>query len=73
MTKGITINKHEFNVRRVDELNLDILAKEEELTNTVGFFNVLKVKLELRKLYKMINNHGTEVLQFERQNLNYNN
>lgn len=65
MTKGITINKHEFNVRRVDELNLDILAKEQELLETEGFYNTLKVKLELRKLYKQINNHGSEVLLFE--------
>lgn len=69
-TRFISINKHEFNVRRVSELNEVILAKEEELRNTKGFINTMKVKLELRKLYKQITVHGSEVMAFETSKLN---
>lgn len=65
MNKNISDNKHEFNVRRVSELNDTILKLEEELKVTTGFFNSLKLRSELRRLYKQINVHGSEVLEYE--------
>lgn len=65
VNKYITMNKHEFNVRRVEELNSDILAKEKELETVKGFFNTLRVKSQLSRLYRLINIHGSEVLEFE--------
>ncbi|MDY0278281.1 MAG: hypothetical protein RBQ97_09390 [Acholeplasma sp.] len=70
MYKNISINKNEYNVRRVDELNVELLEKEKELENTVGFFNRLKVKNDIRKITKLLNTHGSEVLEFEYLNQN---
>ncbi len=63
--QNISINKHEYNVRRVTEINSLILTKEEELKNTTGLINIFKVKRELKKLYKDIAIHGREVLEYE--------
>lgn len=71
MTNTISVNKHEYNQRRVLELNKEILKKESELKNTKGFINKIKIKLELRKLFKEINIHGEETLQFETSNSSY--
>lgn len=68
--RHISQNKHEFNVRRMDELNEVIKEKELELKKANGFFQTLVIKAELRKLYKQLNNHGTEVLEFEYYNAN---
>lgn len=68
MTKTISVNKHEFNVRKVDEINERILKKEEQLKETTNFFTILKKRRELRKLYKQIRVHGEEVLEFENRN-----
>lgn len=70
MIKSISDNKHEFNVRRVEEINEAILEKEAELKNIEGFVKTIKVKLELRRLYKQINIHGTEVLRYEHDKAN---
>ncbi len=66
--KNISINKHEYNERRVIELNKEILNLENKLKDTKGFINVLKLRLRLRKLYKTIHIHGEETLEFEKQN-----
>lgn len=63
--KFISTNKNEFNARRVEELDILILEKEKELKEISGFLNSLKIRLELRKLYKEINTHGSEVLEYE--------
>lgn len=63
--KFISTNKNEFNTRRVEELDILILEKEKELKEISGFLNSLKIRLELRKLYKEINTHGSEVLEYE--------
>lgn len=69
LQKYISQNKHEFNVRRVDELNKEILAKESELKNTKGFLAKFKLRIEIKNLYRTLNDHGNEVLAFEyRQN-----
>lgn len=70
MYKNISDNKHEFNVRRVSELNDTILKLEEELKVTTGFFNSLKLRSELKRLYRQINAHGNEVLEYEYSKLN---
>jgi len=61
----ISTNKHEYNIRRVDELSGRILMKEKELDNASGLLEVIKIKLQLRKLNKQINVHGSEVLHYE--------
>ncbi len=63
--QNISINKHEYNVRRVEELDSLIIAKEKELRKTSGLINIIKAKIELKKLYKDISVHGKEVLEFE--------
>lgn len=68
--RHISQNKHEYNVRRMDEINEVIKEKELELENAEGFFQTFVIKLELRKLYKELNNHGTEVLEYEYLNAN---
>lgn len=65
MLRYISANKNEYNVRKVEELNDLILEKEKELVNTKGFINTLKLKIEIKKLYKQINTHGSEVMQYE--------
>ncbi len=65
MGKHISINKHEYNLRKVEELNNEIALKEETLKDTTGFINVLKLKHEIKKLYKQLDIHGTEVLAYE--------
>lgn len=66
----ISQNKHEYNVRRMDEINEQIKEKELELKNASGFFHTFVLKSELRKLYKDLNAHGTEVLEYEYFNSN---
>lgn len=66
----ISQNKHEFNMRRVEELNIQILNKEKELRNSEGFLAKFKLRNEIKKLYKSLNNHGNEVLEFEYRQLN---
>ncbi len=68
MPKNISINKHEYNQRRVIELNKEILKLENKLKETKGFINILKLKLKLKKLYKTINIHGEETLEYEIKN-----
>lgn len=65
MIRTVTVNRYEFSVRKVDELNEAILLKEQELKSTKGFLNTYLVKLELKKLYKQINLHGEDVIQYE--------
>lgn len=66
---NISINKHNYNIRRVNELNQEIIKKEKELVNTKGFFNTLEIKAEIRELYKKLNAHGQEVIDYEIENL----
>lgn len=61
----ISQNKHEYNVRRIEELNKMIKEKESELKKADGFFQTFLIKHDLRKLHKQLNIHGTEVLEFE--------
>ena len=68
----ISANKHEFNVRRVDELIAVIDEKEKELKTTEGFFKTFKLKSEIRRLYRVLRSHGNEVLEYEYQNSKYN-
>lgn len=65
MFKNITDSKYEYNVRMVEELSSTIVDKEKELENTKGFLNSFKAKSELRKLYRLINSHGKEILDYE--------
>ncbi|HHT55591.1 MAG TPA: hypothetical protein GX012_03415 [Acholeplasma sp.] len=65
MMNYISQNKHEYNVRRMDELISKLNKKEKELKTVTGFFNTLKLKLEIRKLYKVLETHGSEVLDYE--------
>lgn len=61
----ISQNKHEYNVRRINELNEVIREKELQLKKANGFFQTFLIKHDLRKLHKQLNIHGTEVLEFE--------
>ncbi|VEU80996.1 hypothetical protein [Haploplasma axanthum] len=70
MYRHISDNKNEYNVRRVDELNEVLLEKERELNDTKGFFNVLKLKLEIKKIYKEISKYGSEVMEYENNKFN---
>lgn len=63
----ITANKHEYNLRKFEELNSEIRRKEKELSKSKGFFKTYKLKNEIKKLYDELNNHGEEVLRFEIQ------
>lgn len=65
----ISTNKYEYNVRKVDELSNAILVKEAELANAKGLLEVIRIKLELRKLNRLINNYGSEVLQYEQNKI----
>ena len=65
----ISTNKYEFNVRKVDELSEAILMKEAELANAKGLIEVIRVKLELRKLNRSINNYGSEILRYEQNKI----
>ncbi|VEU80995.1 hypothetical protein [Haploplasma axanthum] len=65
MHKNISINKYEYSLRRVDELNEVLLEKERELKNTQGFINRFKLNLEVKRLYKQISEYGSEVLEYE--------
>lgn len=65
LSRHISQNKHEYNVRRVKELNEIIKEKELELKQADGFFQTVIIKHDLRKLHKQLNIHGTEVLEFE--------
>jgi len=68
----ITASKHEFNVRRVDELIAVIDEKEKELEMTEGFLKTFKLKSEIRRLYRILRNHGSEVLEYEYRNSQQN-
>lgn len=65
MYKYISPNKHQYNVRMVDELNKVIREKEEELKEAKNFIETFRLKLKLRKLYKKLTVHGTEVMEYE--------
>ncbi|MCR1808968.1 hypothetical protein [Haploplasma modicum] len=67
MIKHISDNKHEFNLRRVEELSKEMTEKENELKSTKGFFNVRKIKKELKKINAQIEVHAEEISEFERR------
>lgn len=67
MIKHISDNKHEFNLRRVEELSKEMTEKENELKSTKGFFNVRKIKKELKKINAQIEVHAKEISEFERR------
>ena len=48
-TKHISDNRHSWNVRRVEELQVEIALKEKELRETEGFFARSKVRSEIQK------------------------
>lgn len=70
MLGHISINKHQFNVRRVEELGKKLLEKEKELENTEGFFAQFKLKSEIRRIRRRLMRHGEEVLEFEYRKIN---
>lgn len=61
----ISENKHEFNVRRVNELSKELDEFEKKLSSTNGFFNRLKIKRTIRKLNKQLKTHNEEIFLFE--------
>lgn len=67
LNRYISTNKYEFNVRRIEELDKKILAKEAKLQKVNGFFNTIKVKQELKKLYKQIQAFGSEAIEYEQR------
>lgn len=69
MNKHISDNKHEFNLRRVDELASELTLLEKDLENTNGFFNRLKVKKKIKKVNKQIDTHANEISFYEQQKL----
>lgn len=66
----ISINKHEFNVRQVEELGKKLLEKESKLEETKGLFAQFKLKAEIRRIRKRLIAHGEEVLEFEYRQAN---
>ena len=70
MLGHISINKHQFNVRRVEELGKKLLEKEKELENIEGFFAQFKLKSEIRRIRRRLMRHGEEVLEFEYRKIN---
>jgi len=72
MMNYISQNKHEYNVRRMDELISKINKKEKELKSTEGFFKTFKLKSEIRRLYRVLRSHGNEVLEYEYINSKHN-
>lgn len=65
---NISINKYEYNLRKIDEINEKIIKLEKELNEVKGFNKTLTLKTELRELYKQLNIHGSEALEFEIHN-----
>ena len=64
-TKHISDNRHSWNVRRVEELQVEIALKEKELRETEGFFARSKVRSEIKKMERRLSKHGEEVLRYE--------
>lgn len=64
-TKHISDNRHSWNVRRVEELQVEIALKEKELEETEGFFARSKVRSEIKKMERRQIKHGEEVLRYE--------
>jgi len=61
----ISDNKHEFNVRRVNELEKELKEFEEKLENATGFFNRLKIKRAIKKINKQLKIHNDEIFLYE--------
>lgn len=64
-TKHISDNRHSWNVRRVEELQVEIALKEKELKEAQGFFERSKVRSEIKKMERRQIKHGEEVLRYE--------
>lgn len=70
--KHVSDNKHEFNLRRVDELSLELTKLENELEKTKGFFNRFKVSRQIKKLNREINAHAAEIVIYEQMKIEQN-
>lgn len=73
ITNHISVNKHEYNVRKMEELDKEILEKKKEMLNAKGFLKTYKLRRELNVLFRKLTKHGTETLIFERQRAESNN
>lgn len=73
VTKHISVNKHEYNVRQMEKLNKKILEKEKEILSSKGFLKTIKLERELSNLLRKLAEHGTETLIYERQRAENNN
>lgn len=61
----ISDNRHEWNVRRVEEMQTEIEDQKKVVSEAEGFFNKMREKRVLRKLIKRQRKHGEEVFQYE--------
>lgn len=61
----ISDNKHEFNVRRVEELSKELNEYEEKLKTANGFFNKLKIRKAIKKIEKQLKDHNDEIFLYE--------
>ena len=66
--KYISTNKHEWNVRMVEEYNVKIQELKNKLKKENTFLGKLKLKSQTRKLSKKLSVHGNEVLLYEYNN-----
>lgn len=70
MLMHITDSKHEWNTRRIVELQEEIRDAEKQLEITEGFWARRKASRKINKLNKQLIKHGEEVLAYELQELN---
>lgn len=61
----ISDNKHEFNVRRVNELEKELQEFEKKFKNANGFFNKMKIKRAIKKIQKQLKIHNDEIFLYE--------
>lgn len=63
----ITDNKYEWSIRRLDELEREILYYQDKLQKTQKFFSKMKYKRKIKKLIKEKYRHGNVILEYENQ------
>lgn len=61
----ISDNKHEFNLRRVEELTLELENMENKLKEEKNFFKKFKIRRIIRKIKKQLKTHNDEIILYE--------
>ena len=67
ISTNISPSRHEWNERRVVELQDEIKDQKDNVKKADGFLNKWKEKRILTKMIRQQNKHGQEVLEYEIQ------